>query len=101
MPTDSATTQELRELVKYISMLLERSNISVFNLDDFQFSDISALDQKHGEMDAIGVPYSLVVDAESIQTGFLKLRNRDTTLYETIHITYLKDYLPQIFQSKN
>lgn len=70
-------------------------------MDDCQFSDLSALDQKQSEMDAIGVPYSLVIDAESLKTGFMKLRNRDTTLSETIHISYLNDYLPQIFQSKN
>lgn len=92
---------ELKDLAKYISILLERSNISVFKLDEFQFDDTSNLDQKHSEMDAIGVPYSLVVDDKSLKTGFLKLRNRDTTLSETIHITYLNDYLPQIFQSKN
>lgn len=99
--TDSSTSQELRELSKYVSMLLERSHISVLNLNDCQFSDSSALDQKQNEMDAIGVPYSLVIDAESLKTGFMKLRNRDTTLSETIHISYLKDYLPQIFQSNN
>lgn len=98
---DASTSQDLSDLLKYISMLLERSQISVLNLDDCQLSDSTALDQKHREMDAIGVPYSLVIDSESLRTGFMKLRNRDTTLSETIHISYLKDYLPQIFQSKN
>lgn len=82
-------------------MLLQRSHIIVLNLDDCQFSSRSTLNQKHNEMDAIGVPYSLTLDSDSLKTGFLKLRNRDTTLSETIHISYLNDYLPQIFQSKN
>lgn len=80
-------------------MLLERSNISILNTDGCQFSDNSALEQKYNEMDAIGVPYGIILDEDSLTTGFMKLRNRDTTLAETIHISYLKDYLPQIFQS--
>lgn len=80
-------------------MLLERSNISILNSDGCQLTDSSALNQKYLEMDAIGVPYGIILDENSLETGFMKLRNRDTTLAETIHISYLKDYLPQIFQS--
>lgn len=80
-------------------MLLERSNISILNSDGCQLSDETALEQKCNEMDAIGVPYGIILDEDSLKTGFMKLRNRDTTLAETIHISYLKDYLPQIFQS--
>lgn len=80
-------------------MLLERSNISILNSDGCQLSDSSSLNQKYLEMDAIGVPYGIILDENSLETGFMKLRNRDTTLAETIHISYLKDYLPQIFQS--
>lgn len=80
-------------------MLLERSHITILNSDGYQLTDGSALEQKYNEMDAIGVPYGIILDADSLKTGFMKLRNRDTTLAETIHISYLKDYLPQIFQA--
>lgn len=80
-------------------MLLQRSDISILTTEDCHFSEKSALEHKFNEMDAIGVPYEIVVDSESLKTGFMKLRNRDTTLSETIHISYLSDYLPKIFQS--
>lgn len=89
----------MEDLVKYVSMLLQRSDISILTSEDCNFCENSALQQKYHEMDAIGIPYGILVDAESLKTGFMKLRNRDTTLSETIHISYLTDYLPKIFQS--
>lgn len=80
-------------------MLLQRSHITILNSDDCHFLNSSALECKYHEMDAIGVPYSIIIDSNSLESGFMKLRNRDTTLSETIHISYLNDYLPRIFQS--
>lgn len=90
---------DLEELGKYVKMLLERSNIIVFNLSNHIFDKNSTLESKYNEMDAIGVPYGLILDEESLIAGLMKLRNRDTTLFETIHISHLKDYVPKIFQS--
>lgn len=95
---DTSISNELKELAKYVSMLLQRSNISILSSDDCHFSTNSALEQKHNEMDTIGIPYGIILDSESLSLGFMKLRNRDTTLSETIHISYLTDYLPKIFQ---
>lgn len=80
-------------------MLLQRCHISILNTDDCHFPDVSALEYKYKEIDTIGVPYSILLDATSLENGFIKLRNRDTTLAETIHISYLNDYIPHIFQS--
>lgn len=80
-------------------MLLEKCEISLLHTDVSQFSENSALEQKCNEMDAIGVPYELILDSDSLKTGFMKLRNRDTTLSETIHISCLNEYLPQIFRA--
>lgn len=50
--------------------------------------------------DGLGIPYDILIDdRESLQTGFLKLRNRETTLSETIHISDIPEYLLQIFRS--
>lgn len=96
---DPSTSSDLNDLVKYVSMLLQKFQITVLNTDEFQFFENSSLQQKCNEMDAIGVPYEIILDSDTLKTGFMKLRNRDTTLSETIHISYLNDYLPQIFQS--
>lgn len=95
---DPADVVDLYDLSKYISMLLEQSNITVMQTNDLLFSQRVNLDDKFAKIDAIGVPYSLVLDAESLRTGLMKLRNRDTTLFETIHICHLIEYLPKIFQ---
>lgn len=97
--TDGSISDDLKELVKFVSMLLQRSNISLLNANDCHFVENEALQRKLAEMDAIGIPYAIVLDAESLKTGFMKLRNRDTTLSETIHISSLTEYLPKIFQS--
>lgn len=85
--------------MKYVSVLLQKSQITVLSTDNIQFFENLSLQQKYNEMNAIGVPYEIVLDSDDLRIGFMKLRNRDRTLSETIHISYLNDYLPQIFQS--
>lgn len=97
--SDASIANDLEDLEKYIKLLLEKSNISVFNLKEHTFCDKTALELKYIEMDAIGIPYGIILNEESLRTGLMKLRNRDTTLSETIHISYLNDYLPKIFQN--
>lgn len=96
---DISTSNDLKDLVNYVSMLLQRSNIYIFNENNCHFDEEATLQRKFNEMDAIGVPYGILVDSNSLKTGFMKLRNRDTTLSETIHISDLCEYLPKIFQS--
>lgn len=80
-------------------MLLQRSNISILYANDCHFVENTAVQRKFTEMDAIGIPYGILLDSDSLKSGFMKLRNRDTTLSETIHISQLSEYLPKIFQS--
>lgn len=80
-------------------MLLNRSKITTFDFVDRSFDNESALDSKFNETDTIGIPYGLILDEISLQNGFMKLRSRDTTLSETIHISQLNDYVPKIFHS--
>ena len=48
--------------------------------------------------DSLGIPYIVTVDKQSTKTGLIKLRSRETTLYETIHISDIPNYLLKIFQ---
>lgn len=97
--TDGSSSDDLKELAKYVSLLLRRSNISILDATDCHFVEDTALQRQFNQMDAIGIPYGIVLDSDSLKTGFMKLRNRDTTLSETIHISHLIEYLPKIFQS--
>lgn len=96
---DASFHRELEELAKYITMMLNKCRVSIFNLKNSTFSIQSDLERKFTEMDAIGIPYGLILDENSLQNGVMKLRCRDTTLCETIHISYLSRYLSQIFRS--
>lgn len=96
---DATVNRELEDLKKYISMLLKRSNISVLSSLERHCSHLTDLESKYTEMDAIGVPYGIILDTNSLKTGLIKLRNRDTTIAETMHISYIQDYLPKIFQA--
>lgn len=96
--SDTAAQCELRELAKYIIGMLSKHNLSIYNNSNQPtvYSDESYLDQKFAEMDAIGIPYGLILDETTLKDGMMKLRCRDTTLSETIHISYLPQYLLQI-----
>lgn len=80
-------------------MMLSKHSISIFNLDESSFTIHSDLERTFSEMDAIGIPYGLILDDTSLQNGVMQLRNRDTTICETIHISYLPQYLLQIVRS--
>lgn len=95
---DPEVQKELKQLTTYISMLLQRSDISVLSSAEYHCTKPLDLEGKYHEMDKIGVPYGIILDEESLKTGLLKLRNRDTSLAETIHISSIPDYLPKIFR---
>lgn len=97
--SDESIAADLNDLAKYIQMLLNRSKITTFDLVNHSFNNKSVLDSKFNETDAIGIPYGLILDEISLQNGFMKLRSRDTTLSETIHISQLNDYVSKIFYS--
>lgn len=96
---DASIHRDLEELAKYITMMLNKCRVSMFDLKNSTFSIQSDLERKFTEMDAIGIPYGLILDENSLKNGVMKLRCRDTTLCETIHISYLSRYLSQIFRS--
>lgn len=86
------------DLTQYIRTHLQRGGLSVplETKDNIVRSKIE-LEQKFRQTDSIGVPYVLILDKQSLQTGLLKLRNRDTTLAETIHLSDVPKYLLNIF----
>ncbi|XP_017056697.1 DNA polymerase subunit gamma-2, mitochondrial [Drosophila ficusphila] len=51
------------------------------------------------ESDMLGVPYTLVLNEQTLKNGLMQLRSRDTRLAETIHISDVPDYLLNIFKN--
>lgn len=92
---DTALQQELIELSKHLSYVLRAAKLSVHDgsFDQLQY------DHQLAQLDQIGVPYVLLLNAQTLHTGLLQLRARDTTLSETIHLSDLPDYLLKIINA--
>lgn len=82
-----------------LQLMLQNVNISTMNLDDCIFKDQNHLDQKYQSRDNIGVPYGILLEDTTLDSGYLKLRNRDTTLHEFVHISRIEDYLVKLFNA--
>lgn len=95
---DGSCSKDLNDLAKYLSMMLKKHGITIFHADERIVPSQPLLNDKFTEMDAIGVPYELILEPSTLENGMMKLRNRDTTISETIHISCLPHYLLKIFQ---
>lgn len=97
--------RHLSDLVQYVRLLLSRAGIAMYEADDGASdpegaslcADARTQRQRIAHLDRIGVPYVLLLNGESLRRGFMELRNRDTTLCETIHISDVPGYLVDIF----
>lgn len=95
----------MRDLQTHLILVLKRAGLRVYvpgNLPE----NVTLYYNKNGKEDSLavadrlGIPYDILIDEnESLKTGFLKLRNRDTALSEIIHISDIPNYLLKIFHS--
>jgi DNA polymerase gamma 2 len=98
----SEENQDLLDLARFIELLITREDqkIKVLNKSDIKVKNQLELKRELERLDAeIGIPYSIVLDGNSLKTGLLKLRNRNTTLSETIHISDIPGYIVKIFNA--
>ncbi|XP_050099422.1 DNA polymerase subunit gamma-2, mitochondrial [Anopheles aquasalis] len=96
---DSARQGELDDLAKHIAYVLRKADISLLdNLCPVLPTGADTADLT-AAFDACGVPYVFVLRDESLETGLLELRSRDTTLCETIHLSDLPHYLIKLVRS--
>lgn len=94
----SSKDHQTKLLRDHIFNRLETSGIRM-DLDVNTFKNDEELDEVIRGKDEIGVPFDLIVDQESLNCGLLKLRSRDTTISEVVHISSLPDYLVKILNS--
>ncbi|XP_065358016.1 DNA polymerase subunit gamma-2, mitochondrial [Calliphora vicina] len=88
------------ELTLHLEHVLSKSGLRLYSTSIHINSQIE-LEENLIYIDNIGIPYALVVDDESCKSGLIKLRSRDTTLFETIHISDIPNYLLNIFESSD
>lgn len=82
------------DLRLHIESVLRRAGLRLF---DVPICCNSQMDNELITADSFGIPYAILLDENSIKTGIMKLRSRDTTLSETIHISDIPNYLLNIF----
>lgn len=96
---DSSSSSNLLDLAKYVRMLISRAGISTYMSEKDYCTNETAQNRRIEHFDRIGIPYVLLIGAECLEQGFLRLRNRDTTISETIHLSDVPNYLLDIFAS--
>lgn len=92
-------SSDLTDLSTHISNVIRKLGISALNLQKCHTNNRNTLSTELCQMDQIGVPYCIILDTDSLRTGLMKLRSRDTTLSETINISDVSNYLQKIFNS--
>lgn len=98
---DREHSKDLDALAKYIEVLVEKAEpkIKVLNeLHAHNYDEIQ-LEEKFKAYDEIGIPYNILLNEKALKDGLFELRNRNTTLSETIHLSDVTDYLIKIFNS--
>lgn len=98
----SSFSKDLTDLARYIELLIHitEPQIEILNESEAAVCNETDLHIRFQKLDAIGVPYAIVLDEKSLESGMLQLRNRNTTLSETIHLSDVTNYLIKIFTAK-
>lgn len=94
--TGNSNKQEMQDLSLYICLLLKNLYISCLLLPN---RDKSTLERQYDMHDRLGVPYTIVLNENSLKNGVILLRSRDTTLKEKVHINDLPIYIEKIFRN--
>lgn len=97
----NGTSSALVDLARYIELLVQQtnSNIEVLNESKSRINSKEEQRKCFEKFDMIGIPYSIILDDVALETGLFKLRNRNTTLSETIHLSDVNNYLIKVFTS--
>ena len=101
---DRQHSKDLDDLAKYIELLIHKAEprIKVLNELHTRNYDKFQLEGQYKIYDEIGIPYNIILDEKALKDGLFGLRNRNTTLTETIHLSDVNDvdgYLIKVFNS--
>lgn len=94
---DPQTNEDLQNLARYVELLLQKKSKLIAVLNNPETTGEIDLELQLMLLDEVGTPYTIILDKASLHTGLLQLRNRNTTLNETVHISYLDAYLLKMF----
>ena len=88
-------------MARYIELTINEKDPSINILNQLSQKNLNQkqLLQKFEEFDRIGIPYTIILDESVLKFGLFKLRNRNTTISETIHLSDVGNYVIKIFNS--
>ncbi|GFT36789.1 DNA polymerase subunit gamma-2, mitochondrial [Nephila pilipes] len=90
--------RKVENVASHITKELKNLDISVLPDSDLNIS--VPLEIKFEKYDEMGIPYVIVLDENSLYTGYAGLRNRDSTLQEQILISDLSTQLVEYLEIK-
>ncbi|VEN62257.1 unnamed protein product [Callosobruchus maculatus] len=94
--TNAASVSELSDLALYLSRQLRTHHISSLLLPS---ASKLGLETQYKQYDELGVPYTAVLNDNTLKDGILQLRSRDTTLKEQVHVTNLITYVEKLYKN--
>ncbi|XP_035223788.1 DNA polymerase subunit gamma-2, mitochondrial-like [Stegodyphus dumicola] len=88
--------KQLDDIRKHLTKELKCAGILV--LPKFDINPLEDTQFHYVRFDEMGIPYTVVLNDNVLQTGIVGLRNRDTTVQEQIHISELTSKLLKYLQ---
>ncbi|XP_072168000.1 DNA polymerase subunit gamma-2, mitochondrial-like [Diadema setosum] len=79
-------TRELRELCDYLGKEFRKAGINIRCILEMAPS----LENYYTMFDEMGVPFTILLNENTVKTGIVRVRNRDTTLMQQLHITEVR-----------
>eukprot|EP00057_Strongylocentrotus_purpuratus_P022325 XP_011676799.1 PREDICTED: DNA polymerase subunit gamma-2, mitochondrial-like [Strongylocentrotus purpuratus] len=82
-------TKELRELSDYLGKEFRKAGVNVRSIVEVSPS----LENYYTMFDEMGVPFTILLNENTLKSGILRVRQRDTTLMQQLHITEVRDMI--------
>ncbi|KAF3687477.1 DNA polymerase subunit gamma-2, mitochondrial [Channa argus] len=84
-------TMELRQVCEGLLQELMEEKISVW--PGYLETVSTSMEQLQSKYDEMGVLFTVVISENTLESGLLQVRSRDTTIKETMHISEIKNFL--------
>ncbi|XP_036967129.1 DNA polymerase subunit gamma-2, mitochondrial isoform X2 [Acanthopagrus latus] len=84
-------TMELRQVCEGLLQEMMEAKISVW--PGYLNTLSTSMEQLNANYDEMGVLFTVVISENTLESGLLQVRRRDTTIKETMHISEIKNFL--------
>ena len=85
----SENNQDIKDLLRYVQLLLLDAGLEVMTNADVE------------TLDDLGVPFTVIINEDSLANGALLIRDRETTWFEQIHLSHVVPRMVKTFQDRN